>query len=164
MVELTIPAHEPPIPLSVIRKKVLIAEKYRRKGQLPPCDIANQWGCPVWYLHDEEEDQEIEPLTEEMVTILGELAAEYKTLKEIEEHGKAAEESRKKINPELLNMLGRLDQGVGEYEGVKYQVTRRRGGGKKLNRDKVAEIIGEERMAEVEEPYRFEYPIVKVLE
>jgi hypothetical protein len=61
-------------------------------------------------------------------------------------------------------MLGRLDQGVGEYEGVKYQVTRRRGGGKKLNRDKIAEIIGEERMAEVEEPYRFEYPIVKVLE
>jgi hypothetical protein len=79
MVELTIPAHEPPIPLSVIRKKVLIAEKYRRKGQLPPCDIANQWGCPVWYLHDEEEDQEIEPLTEEMVTILGELAAEYRS-------------------------------------------------------------------------------------
>lgn len=159
--ELSIPANQPPIPLSVIRKKVLTAERYRRKMELPPCDTTNQWGCPVWYLHDEEEDDKSsEPLTEEMVAILGELAKEYRELKAIEDAGKVAEESRKKINPELLNMLGKLDQGVGEYEGRKFQVTRRKGGGKRIDRAKAEEILGD-RIEEIETAYRYEYPIVK---
>jgi hypothetical protein len=164
MTELTIPAGQPPIPLSVLRKKILIAEKYRRKGELPPCDIANQWGCPVWYLHDEDDEKEIEPLTEEMEAVLGELVAEYKVLKEIEEKGKAAEESRKKINPEILNMLGGMKQTEVTFEGVKYRVTRRGGGNTYMSKEKYIAVHGDERLGEVETKVKYEYPIIRVVE
>lgn len=163
-VELIIPAGEPPISMALIRKKVLLAEKYRRQNAFPKCDIANQWGCPVWYLHDEEEDENQDPLSEEMLTILGELAEEYKRLKEIEDKGKTAEEARKKISPELLNLLGKLNQAEVEFNGVKYRVTRKKGGNTYLAKEKVAEIIGEERMEEVQRKVTYEYPVVRTVD
>lgn len=160
----TIPSVAPPIPFSIIRKKVVIAEKYRRKGELPPCDIANQWGCPVWYLHDEDIGEEAEPLSEEMETILAELVEEYLTLKAIEERGKEAEDARKKINPEILNMLGRLDQAEVSKDGTKFRVTRRKGGNTYLDKDKVLAMIGEDRIEEVQQKIKYEYPVIRVIE
>lgn len=162
--ELKIPAGEPPIPLSLIRKKVLTAEKWRRKGELPPCDTTNQWGCPVWYLHDEDDETELEPLTDDMKELLGEMVAEYYELKQIEERGKTAEQARKKINPEILNMLGSLKQTEVSFGGVKYRVTKKAGGNSYLDKEKVAAIIGEDRMEEVTKKIRYEYPVIRTLE
>ena len=164
IVERIIPADEPPIPFSVIRKKIVIAEKYRRKGQFPPCDLANQWGCPVWYLHDEEEETDPEPISEEMQEILGELVGDYVRLKDIEDKGKEAEKARKIINPEILNMLGRLDQTDIEWQGKKYRVTRRKSGNSYLDKEKVLAIIGEDKLEEVTTKTRFQYPIIRVVE
>lgn len=161
---MTIPADSPPIPFSVIRKKILIAEKWRRKEQLPPCDIANQWGCPVWYLHDEDDDEDVEPLTEEEQEILGELVAEYLELKAVEDKGKEAEKARKKISPEILNMLGKLDTTDISWGGGKFKVSRIKSGNTYISKEKVVEIIGEDRLEEVENKTRFEYPRIRVLE
>ncbi|KKN17447.1 hypothetical protein LCGC14_0965760 [marine sediment metagenome] len=161
--ELKIPAGSPPIPFSLIRKKIVIAEKYRRKGQLPPCDIENQWGCPVWYLHDEDDPEDIEPLTEEMEEILGELVAEFMTLKLVEKQGKTAEEARKKISPEILNLLGKLDQTELAYKGLKYRVIKRRGGNSYLDKAKVKEIIGEDKMEEVTTKNSYHFPVIQVI-
>lgn len=161
----TIPADNPPVPFSVIRKKIVIAEKYRRKGQLPPCDVQNQWGCPVWYLHDEDEtEEEAQELTEAEKEILAELVMDYRRLKAIEEKGKEAEAARKQINPQILNMLGKLDQTEFKWDGHKYRVTRRRGGGKKWDQDKLIELIGEDRLDEFKSSYRFQYPIITEIE
>lgn len=159
---MTIPADSPPIPFSIIRKKIVIAEKWRRKGQLPPCDIANQWGCPVWYLHDEDDDDvEPTPLTEVEQEILGELVEEYLELKAVEERGKEAEKARKKINPEILNMLGKLDQTEISRGGTKFRVTRQRSGNSYISKEKVIEIIGEDRLDEVYNKTRYEFPVIR---
>lgn len=161
--EFTIPAGEPPANWKAIRKKIILAEKYRKKGELPPCDTDLQWGCPVWYLHDEDDpDQEVEELSEEETELLAELVENYRELKEIEERGKKAEEERKKLNPKILNMLGKgTDQRKFKWKGKDYQVTRRKGGGARLDKAKIKEIIGDDRMEEVETKYRYEYPIIK---
>lgn len=161
--ELRIPAGSPPIPFSLIRKKIVIAEKYRRKGELPPCDIENQWGCPVWYLHDEEDPKDIEPLSEEMEEILGELIAEFMTLKLVEKQGETAKEARKKISPEILNLLGKLDQAELSHKGLKYRVTKRRGGNSYLDKAKVKAIIGEDKMEEVTTKSSYHYPVIQVI-
>ena len=160
-VEKLISAGAPPIPFSVIRKKIVIAEKYRRKGELPPCDIANQWGCPVWYLHDEADEGDFEPLTEEMEEILAELVGEYVVLKALEDKGKEAEAARKKINPEIINMLGSLDQTEIVHDGQKYRVTKRRGGNSWLDKAKVKALIGEDKMEEVTAKVSYHYPIIR---
>lgn len=163
-----IPHDEPPVDFATVRKKIVTAEKYRRKGgeEMPPCSAdANKFFCPFWYLHDEEEEQDQEDhLTEEMEAVLGELVYEYKRLKEIEDAGKEAEKARKKINPEILSMLGELDQAKVAHKGRAFQVTRRAGGGSRLDTDRLRLDLGEEKYAEYETKYRFEYPVIKELE
>lgn len=162
--ERTIPAGEPPIPFSQVRKKIILAEKYRRKGELPPCDIDNQWGCPVWYLHDEETDEEIIPLSEEEEEIVGELAEEFLTHKRVEDLGKEAEKKRKALSPQILNLLGKLDQTEISFNGKRYRVTRKKGGGHRYDDGKLLEMLGEDRLEEAKTKYRYEYPIIIEIE
>lgn len=99
---------EPPVPFRAIKKKILIAESYRRRGELPGCDIPEnlRWGCDFFYLHDEEVLASDE-VDEEVLAALGELVTEYDRLRSIEQAGKAAEETRKKeLNPEMVSLVG----------------------------------------------------------
>lgn len=161
--EVLIKAGQTPVPFKTIRNKIIAAEKWRRKGELPPCDLANTWGCPVWYLHDEAEDAEIVPISEEMQVILGELIAEYVTLKMIEDQGKEAEKARKEINPEILNLLGKLDQTEVVHNGIKYRVTRRKGGGSSLDKAKVKDMIGSGDIEDAMTPFSYQYPVISVV-
>lgn len=123
---ITIPANETPIPFKVIRSKILTAERYRRKGDYPPCDLETQWGCPFGYLHDEAEDLD-EPmeLTDEMEAVLVDLVRDYRTFKELEDAGEeAAQERKEKINPSLLNMLGGNKKVEVEWDGKVWTVSK----------------------------------------
>lgn len=163
--ELKIEAGNPPIPFSEIRKKIIKAELYRRKGELPPCDTDLQWGCPVWYLHDEEEDsEEAEPLSEEEVELLGEMVEQFTQFKQIEDHGKEAERKRKDLSPKILNMLGKADQREFKFNGQNYRITRRKSSTTRIAKEKVIEVIGLDRIEEVETTTKFQYPVVQIVE
>lgn len=158
-----IPFDRPPIQIISVKAKILMAEKHRRHGGWPKCDLENTYFCDYWYLHDEEEDEAQEDfLTEEMEFVLGELVTEYLKLKEIEVAGKDAESKRKKLNPEILNMLGKLDQANFSHDGTNYRVTRGKGGGESVKKDELRILLGDEWDKYVSK-YRYEYPLVKTL-
>lgn len=118
-----IQAGNTPVPFKKIRSKILTAERYRRKGEYPPCD-ENPWGCAFFYLHDEEiEETAPAELTEEMEAVVVDLVTSYRRLKEIEDAGEdAATERKATISPALLNMLGENPVMEVEVDGVTYTV------------------------------------------
>lgn len=162
--ERVIEAGNPPIPFSQVRRKIVLAEKYRRKGELPPCDIDSQWGCPVWYLHDEADEEDVVPLSEEEEELMGELVEEFLTHKRVEDLGKTAEKKRKETSPQILNLLGKLDQTEVTFNGKKYRITRRKGGGTKLDEAKLLEMLGEDQLEEARTRYSYQYPIIIEIE
>lgn len=160
-----IPHDQPPVPFSVVRRKVIVAEKFRRSGGWPACDIRDQWFCDFWYLHDEDEElDQADFLTEDMEELLGELVEEYRKLKEIEEAGKEAEKKRKEINPEILNLLGKLDQAEIVYQGQKFRVTRGKGGGSTIDKERLKVDLGEETFEKYLKRFRYEYPLIRPVE
>ena len=119
-----IPHSTPPIQWSTIRKKITTAERWRRKGELPPCDVKNQWGCPFFYLHEEDDFEEAVIPDDEVRKVLEGLVADFVGLKESEKVGKEAGDIRKQeISPEILNLLSG-DYVYVEVGGVTYKVTK----------------------------------------
>lgn len=119
-----IPHDEPPIEWKKIKSKILTAESWRRRGELPPCDVKNQWGCPFWYLHEEDGVAEGEIPDDETMVLLQSLLAEYAALKEREQIGDEAADKRKyEINPELMNLIPG-DYVHVEVGGETYKVTK----------------------------------------
>lgn len=157
-----IPAGETPIPFKVIRSKILTAERYRRKNDYPPCDLATQWGCPYGYLHDEAEDLD-EPveLTDEMEAVLVDLVSDYRRLKEIEDAGEeAAQERKEKINPSLLNMLGGHNKVEVEWEGKTWTV-RKSGQSRTYVDTEALRAEYPEIVEKYEKTSRVEFPLVR---
>lgn len=155
-----IEAGNPPIPFSVIRNKIITAEKYRRRGDYPPCDIKNQWGCPVWYLHDEKEEETVE-LTPEMEEVLADLVGDYLRLHTLEKEAKVAEEERKeRINPSILNMLGKEGKAEIEIEGVGYVVRKQSGNGMRVDLEAMR-IAHPDLVEKYEKKYYYDYPVVR---
>lgn len=163
-----IKAGNPPIPFSEVKKKILTAEGYRRKGTLPTsCDVpaTEQFFCPLWYLHDEGVDEIAEP-TEEMLSILPELIVKRTVLSGVERAGKEAAEERKALDKEILNLMGGADKVLipveDEEEGElsNYQITRVNGTSEWLDKDKLREDLGEERYRKYVRVARFQYPKV----
>jgi hypothetical protein len=161
-----IKADKPPVPFSDIRKKILTAEGYRRKGTLPPaCDIpaSEQFFCPLWYLHDEVVSEATEP-TEEMLAIIPELLTKRGMLSAVEKAGKEAEEERRALDKEILNLMGSDDRVIipVEVDGeiVSFQITKVNGTSKWVDKDMLREELGEEQYARYEKVTRFQYPKV----
>lgn len=156
-----IKAGETPIPFKTIRSKILTAERYRRKGDYPPCDEST-WGCPFGYLHDEEtEGDEPAELTEEMEAVLADLVGIYRELKAREDDGEeAAQERKEKINPSIMNILGGNDLAEVEVGDKRYTVRKMRQDRKWLNLDRLRA-----EMPEVAEKYQenkaIEFPVVR---
>lgn len=119
-----IPASQPPADWKAIKKKVVTAERWRRKKELPPCDVKNQWGCPFFYLHEEDNFEEIEIPDDEARAVLEQLVAEFVSLKEKERIGMEAADVRKKeISPEIFGLV------PGDYihievAGTLYKITK----------------------------------------
>ena len=163
---LRIPHDQPPVPFSDIKKKVLAAEKARRKDDLPSCDV-NTWGCPFFYLPEEDDGDSIldDNLTDDEKAVMADLVNRYLELKAIEDAGKEAGEKRKaELNKPLTNMLGDADRVVFEFDGVKYQVTKVPGSGKRFDKAGLKAEIGDALVEKYETKYTYTYPVVRVLD
>jgi hypothetical protein len=105
----------PPIDKKTMRKKIIEAEMWVKRGELPPCanSSGDQFFCPYPYLHNgdskfgDEPDDEQSPLddaTSEMIVSMAEhyvdLAKRVKTMKPIDDE-------RKDIGGKLMDLIGR---------------------------------------------------------
>lgn len=166
-----IPADEPPLDFKDIRKKIVTAELYRRRGDYPACDLDKQarFFCPFWYLHEEEEESEedAEPLSEEVEMALSELVVTYLDLKAREDDGKTAAAQRKDggVNQGILNLLGNKSKVKVTIGDRTFEVKKQGGGGgKRIDIDalRAQEPEVAERFEKRDE--KFEYPVVKEIE
>lgn len=90
-----LPLEQPHYSLADIRARVMMAESWVRRGELPvECDFRS-FPCPVFYLH---EDEEIEEVSDEVLT---QLAIE---LKEAQRDKKVAEEREKEARRVLTGL------------------------------------------------------------
>ena len=153
-----IPAGEAPLSWSAVKRKVLAVEGYRRKGAFPACDITgtDAYFCPFFYLHDEVVDEPTE-MTEEMSILLGELVPRRLELKGMEDEGKQAEEDRKALDKEILNLMGSADKVMVEIDGENYQITKVNSGGSSLDNAALKSDLGDGYDKYVKS-YRYQYP------
>lgn len=162
---LVIPGDEPPVSWGKVAAKVALSERARKKGDYPKCDVANQWGCPFWYLHDEVDPEDgLTDLSDDEIVIIGDLAQGYLELKALEEAGKEAEGIRKaNFNRQLLNMLGEMQNVIVEHEGALYKVRRGGGGGSRFDKDQFIEDYGLEEYQKYVTKYSYSYPVVSIV-
>lgn len=156
-----IEAQRTPIPFKTIKSKILTAERYRRKGDYPPCD-ENTWGCPFGYLHDEDvEGGASAELTEEMEAVLSDLVRLYREFQVREKDGEeAADERKMKIVPSMMNILGANDLVEVEVDGKMWTVRRTRQDRKWIDLDRLRADMGEE-IKKYEENRPIEFPVVR---
>jgi len=102
-------AGDPPMDWGEIRSKILSVEVARRNGLTPACDRKDSWFCPMWFLHDEKDLEDL-AMTPDMKVIADELLVKRAPIKKVEADGKAAEKERKAIDEQLMNLLGDADR------------------------------------------------------
>jgi len=102
----------PPISWSQIRRRIIEAEKWRKKGELPGCDVdaAEKFFCPFPYLHDDlpfapEEDDENAPVDSVTQAVIVGLAEHHHRLSKDIKRGKMAEEERKDVNKRINELV-----------------------------------------------------------
>lgn len=156
-----IEAGRTPIPFKTIKSKILTAERYRRKGDYPPCD-ENTWGCPFGYLHDEDvEGLAPTELTEEMEAVLSDLVRIYRELKARETDGEEAADERKlKIVPSMMNILGDNDFVEVGVDGKTFTVRRTRQDRKWIDLDRLRADMPEV-ISKYEENRPIQFPVVR---
>ena len=104
----------PPIPLAEIQKKVIAAEKWRKRGELPPCVAASgdQFFCPFPFLHEDtsgfgvEPDNELEPIDDAQRGLIAALADEYDDLASQVGLMKPIDQERKAVGVRLIMAMG----------------------------------------------------------
>lgn len=161
---MTIPHDQPPVAWKVIRKRVLTAESHRRKrASFPDCDLSPQerYWCPFFYLHDEEDPNEgAVEMTDEDLAVLADMIPKRNELKRVEDAGKVAEEERKQLDKEIVNLMGATKSvpGLETADGV-VNVTRVDSSGASLDQDKLRAELGED-LESFYKRYQYSYPKV----
>jgi len=156
----------PPMEFKTIRQKIVLAEKYRRRNvakrgtEYPTCD-ENTWGCPFFYLHDEDQaDLKPDELNDDEQAIIDGLVARFLDFKETETDGKSAESSRKAVQKEILNMISGK-QVRAFVNGRKLVVTKTKGGGKSFDEARARAELGDAKVDSYMNSYSYEYVIVR---
>ncbi len=103
----------PPVPFKEIRKKIIEAEMWRKKGELPPCHgtSGERFFCPFPYLHEDqlfgdEPDDEGAPVDNATLTLIAGMAENYADLAGQVKLMKPLDEERKGIGKRLLEAMG----------------------------------------------------------
>lgn len=109
----------PPITLKAIRKKVILAEKWRKREEVPPCQGSSteRFFCPFPKFHDIVADEEEVPdltVSLEDSVMLGMLEMREDFTKTMS-LGKAAEEKRKDLNARIQELMEGDKVQVGPY-------------------------------------------------
>jgi hypothetical protein len=103
----------PPIPLKDLTRKVIAAEKWRKRGELPDCDAlsGDKFFCPFPYLHDtgsefgQEPDDELEPIDDAQRGLIAALADQYDELASQVGLMKPTDDERKSVGGKLIAAL-----------------------------------------------------------
>lgn len=109
---------KPVIDLKAFKKKLIQVEKWRLKGELPPCgaESSERTFCPFPYLHDSEfgteDDAPWEPASDTTIDVMMPLCEERERLTAIMQEGKLAEEERRDINRALMSEMPSQEKGT----------------------------------------------------
>lgn len=136
--------NELPFAWDGIRKKVLAAERYRIKDELPACDTppSDRFFCAFPYLHDDDAPFGEEEVVGEVIggdlaeTVLIGLLDRRDQLTKIMNKGSLADEERKDINKRILDSFAGDQIEVGKWKATRSQWTR-----KSVNTVKMFDLI-----------------------
>jgi len=105
----------PPVSWKQIRRRIIEAEKWRKKNELPPCDVeaSEKFFCPYPYLHDDdnpfgvEDDVGSDPIDDVTNAVLVGLAEHHSELSKVMARGKMAEEERRDVNKRINEIVAK---------------------------------------------------------
>jgi len=102
----------PPISIETIKKKIIVAEGWRVRNELPDCMATGgeKFFCPFPYLHDTgefgaEPDNEEDPIDDAQRALIGALAAQYHDLASQVAQMRGIDDERKSVGEKLLVAL-----------------------------------------------------------
>lgn len=151
---------ETPVPWETVEAKILKAEEWRLKGELPPCDIENTWGCAYWYLHEEDDDitNPADDLSETSKRLLAQIAPKYRDLKNIE---KEAKSEAAQLKPQIHTLMGGFDTVEVDGWRITWVVQERTGWNMDLLVADVAEGDFDKTLDRYRTTFTVEYPLIK---
>lgn len=120
----------PPVPFKEIRKKIIEAEMWRKKGELPGCygSSGEKFFCPFPYLHDDnlfgdEPEDEDAPIDNATIALIAGMAENYADLASQVKLMKPLDEERKGVGKRLIEVMGG-PEGTKKVVAGGYSVTR----------------------------------------
>lgn len=124
----------PPISMKEIRKKIIEAEMWSKKGELPPCEAGSgeKWFCPYPYLHDiedsggafqDEPQLELTPVSSITDVLVASIAERFFDLKKQTALLSALDNERKDVGKKLVDAMGGRDSAKKIVAG-KYEISR----------------------------------------
>ena len=147
--ELTIDEFKlPPIDYKIIKKKIIQAEMWTKRHELPPCEASSgdKFFCAYPYLHDDNIFGD-EPLEEPALidnatnTLVAGMAERYNELADQVKMLKPFDEERKETGQKIITALGGTD-GIKTMVAGSYKVTRVGGSNSYTDNASVAEELG----------------------
>lgn len=167
----------PPVSWKQIRTKIIQAEMWRKRGELPDCEGSSgeKFFCPYPYLHndvtfgDEPEDEDA-PVDDVTLTLIAGMAERYADLAGQVKLLKPLDSERKDVGVRLIEAMGGKD-GTKKVVAGGYSVTRSGGAtvDRKATNAAVAEALGieleayEQTIADNEKKRTYVYPRVTKL-
>jgi len=120
----------PPVDLKTIKKKIIEAEMWFKRGEIPPCTTtsSSKFFCPFPYLHEDvspfgdEPDSELPPISDARTGLILTMAEHYAELAKKVATMKPIDEERKEVGKKLLTTIG-VD-GPKKTEVGQYRITR----------------------------------------
>ena len=138
----------PPIEWSKIRRRIIEAEKWRKKDpELPDCDVdaGARFFCPFPYLHDDqvfgdEDDDTYQPMDSPTEMMLAGLCEHWEGLTKTIRAGDVATKERREVNERILSTMGEAKERVaGAYTVKRVDVS----GRKALNPATLARLLND---------------------
>lgn len=139
----------PPYPWKEIKKKIIKAEMWVKRGELPTCEASSsdQFFCPFPYLHGvdsffgDEPDDEDEPIDDATKALVGGMAAHYADLASQVSLLKPLDEERKDVGKKIIEALGG-PEGIEVMVAGGYRIKRANGSSSYSDKAGVAAQLG----------------------
>lgn len=138
----------PPVDFKQIRKKIIEAEKWRVRNELPECrgSSSEKFFCPFPYLHDNdvfgaEPEDDDDPIDNATLVLIAGIAERYTDLANQVKLMKPLDEERKDIGKKLVEAMGGKN-GPKRVVAGKYAVTRTDGASTYIDTDALVIELG----------------------
>ena len=138
----------PPVDFKEIRKKIIQAEMWRKKNELPGCfgSSGEKFFCPFPYLHDDsvwgnEPEDEDAPIDSVTTTLIAGMAEHYDDLANRVKMLKPLDDERKSIGKKMVEAMGGKD-GMKYVQAGQFKVTRADGSSNYVDKVDMAKDLG----------------------